>query len=359
MIDYFLLLLLALPLFFIAAFLFAGGRFPLFISIITIIVFFAVMVFVIQPQITNMIEESTIETIPSEDIPFILKPGESKEVTVTMIDIVQNTTVDELQLFIPAIDTYTWKSNQYEKIPTTNETYQNLQVAIYSENNKNITHLSNFTTQPYIINSLNVPWLFPMVGNKTVLGISVKYNVTYLFIAPSDVPNETIFVIPLVKENPIIQTFTQPEKKDESNWLWNWLVPIIAWIPTVIMLSFIFVKNRRSKNIMQKSELEVMLKKLEKMNKMMEDATKEEKKKTVDSKFGEIPNQHIDYTLSKMTTPDDSIVLAKEFRDNGYWVKIANFSKSSKNIDKEKCCGVYISNWKKDDYETKGRPKWK
>ena len=354
MIDYMIILFLSIPLVMLLLVVMFGRRIPFVATIIIMIIFFVLMFFVIQSQILNMMELEVIETIPSEDIPYILKANESKTVTVTMIDVLENKTetVNQLVLYIPTIDTYSWFINQYQKEPTTNETYQNLFVTIYSQNQTNITNLSNFTTQPYYINSANVPWLFPIVDNVT-------YNVTYTFVAPANISNGTIFVMPPVETNPITTVFKDVEPKKETDY-WVWIIPILAWLPTLIMI--IVLLNKKQKQ--RVSDLEDMIRKLDKMNKRMEafaeDKTEKKiEKKTEKTKYGEIPKQQSDYTLAKMITPDEAIILAKDFRDKGYWVKIVNFSKESKNIEKENCCGVYISDWKKEDYETKGKPKWK
>jgi hypothetical protein len=255
-------------------------------------------------------------------------------------------------LYIPTIDTYYWFINQYQKEPTTNETYQNLLVEIYSENKTNTTLLSNFTTQPYYINSANVPWLFPITDN-------VSYNVSYTFTAPANVSNGTIFVMPPIETNPMITVFKDVEPEKETDY-WFLIFPIVAWMPAMVIITIMLFRHQKKRT----TELEDMLRKLDKMNKRMEafaeDKTEKKiEKKTEKTKYGEIPKHQSDYTLAKMITPDEAIILAKDFRDKGYWVKIVNFSKESKNIEKENCCGVYISDWKKEECEIKGRPKWK
>lgn len=82
-------------------------------------------------------------------------------------------------------------------------------------------------------------------------------------------------------------------------------------------------------------------------------------KKEKPSKKSNIPEKFGDYSFTSIETVEDALEIAREYRDNGYRVKIKNFTKDKNiKISNDKICGLYISNWKKDEEMDNGKPKW-
>ena len=288
----------------------------------------------------------------------------------TSIDIkaYENNYINRIIINPVNIDIYKYNQsiNSYIKSQTQNDIYNHLNIKIIENNT--VYYKTNFSNKTIYIDDTICPNLFP-IKNNTI--IDLYYN----FSLHNDLnSNEYIYYFSYPKniikyENiEINEGFSLEDLEIEPIFF---IIPLIICISSGILMCYNAYRNKKRQKYYSQMRSSKrfkhhslpssdLIKQYVEQQKELEKLKQKSNKNSIKiSKYGKIPENYGDYTLLKMTTVDKSIEIAREYRDNDYWVKIKNFSKS--NIDdfkNKRCCGVYISKWTKDEEDANGKPKW-
>lgn len=136
-------------------------------------------------------------------------------------------------------------------------------------------------------------------------------------------------------------------KNNESITMVVFILPLLLIIFTIVAL-FLFLinsKSSRSVNSMTK-EIDGIKKNITSL-------------KTKIAKECNLPTIIGNYHFSGIYNIDNAIEKARTYRDVGYRVKLRNFlGENNVRVTGDEICGVYVSDWPKDEEVDKGEPKW-
>lgn len=123
-------------------------------------------------------------------------------------------------------------------------------------------------------------------------------------------------------------------------------VPLIVGFLAIMILILVVFKGLRSSNNTMTQEIEGIEKRISTL-------------KTKIAKECNLPTIIGNFHFSGLYNVDDAMEKARTYRDIGYRVKLKNFlGEDNVRITGDEICGVYVSDWPKDEEIDKGKPEW-
>lgn len=124
------------------------------------------------------------------------------------------------------------------------------------------------------------------------------------------------------------------------------VLPLIAGFLAIMILILVVFKGLRSSNNTMTQEIEGIEKRISTL-------------KTKIAKECNLPTIIGNFHFSGLYNVDDAMEKARTYRDIGYRVKLKNFlGEDNVRITGDEICGVYVSDWPKDEEIDKGKPEW-
>jgi hypothetical protein len=272
-------------------------------------------------------QSTTLESLPQEYYNDYIKVNQTQSKTINhYYQMYFDQSTDSLSIDVPEVDVYSWSTDESKYIKNNSITFTDFDWYYITISHGNNSTTFRGITGSFFLDKQNVPWLFPIHEGTS-------YNITYTvdlrnFMEPGRY-NNTIFVMPF-KEQSFTHNYTIQVKEGPKIDLWIILFFVGISVGVACLAIGIWYDNRITRRELER---------------------RRSRRQSIESMRNSSRNHFGDYSLFATTTKDDALAKVNDFRNQGYFTKIINRPDGQ--------CDFWISNWKREQVESYGIPRWR